>query len=458
MMYGTITRGDPGALVRDISIIESTFAREIARMASNDGKRAAALFGTLAFTAEEQQRTDAYLRQKLNTNMLSRRPGPGGRRLTYLESCKAIEIANEAFGFNGWSCRIVDCNLEYKEKDGSGRWSVGYSSVVRIELKDGATHEDAGFGQSEGLKDLGAAIDQSKKVQVHSPPWSSPSTRRAFLTPESALCDSSESTSAIPATTKRYICLPQPCTTHKRPVAYQRRGRQPSTPPMRVIELKSAAQANNVPLQSPTSIKLEHASHTSAQSSPQPVEAPTAGPATVVPALPSTSTSTNTGVVSGKPPVPAPRPPAINPHNQFTAPPTSRPPPAAALVKQEPTYAPSTSYAQSASYVPRPVPQAQLPPPPQQRPAAQQHPYPRPLSNQSPSMSNQSPSMSNQSASKVNQSASLVNQSPLMGSAPFDRKRGPVCMYPGDPGVDLDDLRFSQFEFDATDSNKKHKA
>ncbi|CAK4664883.1 hypothetical protein LEN26_007340 [Aphanomyces euteiches] len=130
------------------------------------GKRESSIFGNIAFSEEEQQRTDAYLRQKLNSNFLSRRPGPGGRRLTYLESCKAIEIANEAFGFNGWSCRIVDCNVECKEKDDNGRWSVIYSAVVRIELKDGACHEDVGFGQSDGLKDLGAALEQAKKASI----------------------------------------------------------------------------------------------------------------------------------------------------------------------------------------------------------------------------------------------------------------------------------------------------
>jgi DNA repair and recombination protein RAD52 len=51
-----------------------------------------------------------------------------------------------------------------KDKSPDGRWSVGYSSVVRIELKDGSSHEDAGFGQSDGLKDLGQALDISRKV------------------------------------------------------------------------------------------------------------------------------------------------------------------------------------------------------------------------------------------------------------------------------------------------------
>lgn len=36
---------------------------------------------------------------------------------------------------------------------------------MRIELKDGSSHEDFGFGQSDGQRDLGAAIEQAKKVR-----------------------------------------------------------------------------------------------------------------------------------------------------------------------------------------------------------------------------------------------------------------------------------------------------
>ncbi|KAG6974389.1 hypothetical protein JG688_00003109, partial [Phytophthora aleatoria] len=122
-------------------------------------------FGRVAFGEQEQQGVDAFLHQKLGKDSLARRPGPGGRKLTYIESCKAIELANRAFGFNGWSCHIVECKEEYKEKKGD-RWSIGYSSLVRIELKDGTSHEDVGFGTSDGQRDLGAALEQAKKASI----------------------------------------------------------------------------------------------------------------------------------------------------------------------------------------------------------------------------------------------------------------------------------------------------
>lgn len=73
----------------------------------------AARFGRVAFGAQEQESVNAFLHQKLGKDSLARRPGPGGRKLTYIESCKAIELANRAFGFNGWSCHIVECKEEY---------------------------------------------------------------------------------------------------------------------------------------------------------------------------------------------------------------------------------------------------------------------------------------------------------------------------------------------------------
>ena len=71
------------------------------------------LFGTTSFDEKDQSKTEQMLHQKLGKENLSRRPGPRGTRLTYIESCKAIELANHTFGFNGWSCHLVECKEEY---------------------------------------------------------------------------------------------------------------------------------------------------------------------------------------------------------------------------------------------------------------------------------------------------------------------------------------------------------
>lgn len=37
---------------------------------------------------------------------------------------------------------------------------------MRIELKDGTSHEDVGFGSADGQRELGAALEQAKKASI----------------------------------------------------------------------------------------------------------------------------------------------------------------------------------------------------------------------------------------------------------------------------------------------------
>ncbi|KAL4151641.1 hypothetical protein PRNP1_008583 [Phytophthora ramorum] len=155
---------DPKAADSDLQqTVAALVAQQVASALLGGGSTRS--FGRVAFASAEQQSVGAFLHQKLGKESLARRPGPGGRKLTYIESCKAIELANSAFGFNGWSCHIVECKEEFKEKKGD-RWSVAYSSLVRIELKDGTSHEDVGFGSSDGQRDLGSALEQAKKASI----------------------------------------------------------------------------------------------------------------------------------------------------------------------------------------------------------------------------------------------------------------------------------------------------
>lgn len=122
-------------------------------------------FGKILFDPDHERQVGELLHQKLAKEQLSVRPGPGGRKLTYIESCRAIQFANQAFGFNGWSCEIVECKEEYR-MNRHDKWHVLFSSKVRIQLKDGTYHEDVGFGQSDGQKDLGAALETAKKACI----------------------------------------------------------------------------------------------------------------------------------------------------------------------------------------------------------------------------------------------------------------------------------------------------
>ena len=46
------------------------------------------------------------------------------------------------------------------------RFYVGVSSFVRVQLKDGAYHEDVGYGVSEGMRSKALSIEKARKESV----------------------------------------------------------------------------------------------------------------------------------------------------------------------------------------------------------------------------------------------------------------------------------------------------
>ena len=65
-------------------------------------------------TARQIAALQAKLNQKLGPEYISQRPGPGGGpKLTYAEGWKIINLANEVFGFNGWSSSITSLTVDY---------------------------------------------------------------------------------------------------------------------------------------------------------------------------------------------------------------------------------------------------------------------------------------------------------------------------------------------------------
>ena len=44
------------------------------------------------------------------------------------------------------------------------KYYVGVSSTVRVELKDGAFHEDVGYGVCEGMKSKALSLEKARKV------------------------------------------------------------------------------------------------------------------------------------------------------------------------------------------------------------------------------------------------------------------------------------------------------
>lgn len=102
------------------------------------------------------------LNKKLGPEYISQRPGPGGGpKLTYAEGWKIINLANEVFGFNGWSSSVVNVTIDFVDlNEESKRYNVGVSAIVRVVLRDGVFHEDVGYGTLENSKSKGAALDK----------------------------------------------------------------------------------------------------------------------------------------------------------------------------------------------------------------------------------------------------------------------------------------------------------
>ena len=123
-------------------------------------------FGNHQYSIEERDFLQKELLKKLDTEAISKRQGPNGQYVHYIETWKAIELANLTFGFNGWSSRIMEINNDYIEQTQQGKFNCGVSAIIRVSLKDGSFHEDIGYGASDNQKHRGAAYEQAKKTAV----------------------------------------------------------------------------------------------------------------------------------------------------------------------------------------------------------------------------------------------------------------------------------------------------
>ncbi|GME53438.1 Pheromone processing carboxypeptidase kex1 protein [Neofusicoccum parvum] len=116
------------------------------------------------WTAQEIATLQSRLDKQLGPEFISSRKGPSGRTLYYLPAEKAINLANEVFGFNGWSSSIRDTTIDFiDQSQSSGKVSLGLSVIIRVTLKDGSYHEDIGYGHIENCTGKAAAFEKAKK-------------------------------------------------------------------------------------------------------------------------------------------------------------------------------------------------------------------------------------------------------------------------------------------------------
>lgn len=122
-------------------------------------------FGQYIYTAEEYQAVHNALRQRLGPEYISTRMAGGGQKVCYVEGHRVISLANEMFGYNGWSHSISQQNVDFVDLI-NGKFYVGVSAFVKVQLKDGSFHEDVGYGVSEGLKSKALSLEKARKEAV----------------------------------------------------------------------------------------------------------------------------------------------------------------------------------------------------------------------------------------------------------------------------------------------------
>ena len=65
------------------------------------------------YTAQEIATLSSRLEKQLGPEYISSRPGAGGGKVHYLSADKCINLANEVFGFNGWSSTIRNVQIDF---------------------------------------------------------------------------------------------------------------------------------------------------------------------------------------------------------------------------------------------------------------------------------------------------------------------------------------------------------
>ncbi|KAA8571594.1 hypothetical protein EYC84_001591 [Monilinia fructicola] len=90
------------------------------------------------YTAQEIATLQSRLEKQLGPEYISSRAGPSGQKVHYITAEKCIQLANEVFGFNGWSSQIIDTQVDFVDENATTfKVSLGLSVIVRVTLRDG---------------------------------------------------------------------------------------------------------------------------------------------------------------------------------------------------------------------------------------------------------------------------------------------------------------------------------
>lgn len=78
-----------------------------------------------------------------------------------------FNLANEVFGYNGWSSEIISSHLVHEHLDEeTNEYSVKYNVVARIILKDGTYNDELGTGEATNMPHKHMCYNKSKKQAI----------------------------------------------------------------------------------------------------------------------------------------------------------------------------------------------------------------------------------------------------------------------------------------------------
>lgn len=118
-----------------------------------------------ALSAMSNEDIQAKLDKKLGPEYISKRVGFGSSRVAYIEGWRAINLANQIFGYNGWSTEVKSVIVDFLDER-QGKFSVGCTAIVRVSLQNGSYREDIGYGTVENERRKAAAFERAKKSAV----------------------------------------------------------------------------------------------------------------------------------------------------------------------------------------------------------------------------------------------------------------------------------------------------
>ena len=70
-------------------------------------------FGSSQYSSEEQEAIQRALKARLGPDFISKRPIGGGSHASYLEGHRAVALANDVFGYNGWSHLVTQQTIDF---------------------------------------------------------------------------------------------------------------------------------------------------------------------------------------------------------------------------------------------------------------------------------------------------------------------------------------------------------